>query len=72
MIRLLADHGRADIDATVVQARAARLTAEEKATLRGGGTPEGWSPAHEAQIDQDAALGGLLTAAPSGIGSSAC
>lgn len=42
------------VDATVVQARPARLTAEEKATLEGGGTPEGWSPAREAQIDRDA------------------
>jgi IS5 family transposase len=42
------------VDATVVQARPARLTAEEKATIRDGGTPEGWSPARRAQIDRDA------------------
>jgi transposase, IS5 family len=41
------------IDATVVPARPARLTAEEKATIRGGGTPEGWTPARRAQIDRD-------------------
>jgi transposase, IS5 family len=42
------------IDATVVQARPARLTAEEKATIKDGGTPEGWTPARKAQIDRDA------------------
>ena len=42
------------LDATVVQARPARLTAEEKAVIRGGGTPSGWSPARRAQIDRDA------------------
>jgi IS5 family transposase len=42
------------IDATVVQARPARLMAEEKAAIRAGGTPEGWSPARRAQIDRDA------------------
>ena len=42
------------LDATVVQARPARLTAEEKAVIRGGGTPPGWSPARRAQIDRDA------------------
>jgi IS5 family transposase len=42
------------VDATVVQARTARLTAEEKAAIRGGGTPEGWTPARKAQIDRDA------------------
>ena len=42
------------LDATVVQARQARLTAEEKAVVRGGGTPSGWSPARRAQIDRDA------------------
>jgi IS5 family transposase len=50
------------LDATVVQARLARLTAEEKAVIRGGGTPSGWSPARRAQIDRDASLRGLLTA----------
>jgi IS5 family transposase len=42
------------LDATIVQARPARLTTEEKATIRGGGTPAGWSPARRAQIDRDA------------------
>ena len=42
------------LDATVVQARPARLTAEEKAVIRGGGTPSGWSPAQRSQIDRDA------------------
>jgi IS5 family transposase len=42
------------LDATVVQARPARLNAEEKAVIRGGGTPSGWSPARRAQIDRDA------------------
>lgn len=42
------------VDATVVPARPARLTAEEKATIRGGGTPEDWTPARKAQIDRDA------------------
>lgn len=42
------------VDATVVPARPARLTAEEKATLKDGGTPEGWTPARKAQIDRDA------------------
>jgi IS5 family transposase len=42
------------LDATLVQARPARLTAEEKAVVRGGGTPSGWSPARKAQIDRDA------------------
>jgi transposase, IS5 family len=42
------------LDATVVQARPARLTAEEKAVTREGGTPSDWSPARRAQIDRDA------------------
>jgi IS5 family transposase len=42
------------LDATVVQARPARLTAEEKAVIRDGGTPAAWSPARRAQIDRDA------------------
>ena len=41
------------LDATVVQARPARLTAEEKAVVRSGATPVGWSPARQAQIDRD-------------------
>lgn len=42
------------LDATVVQARPARLTVEEKAIIRRGETPAGWSPARRAQIDRDA------------------
>ncbi len=42
------------VDATVVQARPARLSAEEKAAIRRGEEPEGWSPARRAQIDRDA------------------
>ena len=42
------------LDATVVQARPARLTVEEKAAIRGGETPADWSPARRAQIDRDA------------------
>jgi hypothetical protein len=41
-------------DATVVQARAARLTVEEKTVGRDGGTPAGRSPARRARIDGDA------------------
>jgi IS5 family transposase len=41
------------VDATVVEARRPRLTREEKATLRDGGTPEGWSKARARQIDRD-------------------
>lgn len=33
------------VDATVVEARRLRLTREEKATLRDGETPAGWSKA---------------------------
>jgi transposase len=42
------------VDATVVQARRARLTAEEKAAIRQGEEPEGWPPARRAQVDRDA------------------
>jgi IS5 family transposase len=41
------------IDATIVQARAARLTAEEKATVRRGEIPAEWKPGRRAQIDRD-------------------
>jgi transposase, IS5 family len=41
------------IDATVIEARRPRLTKEEKATVRGGGTPSGWSKARTRQIDRD-------------------
>src|SRR6185437_3270117 len=33
------------VDATVIEARRPRLNAQEKATIRGGGTPSGWSKA---------------------------
>jgi transposase, IS5 family len=42
------------VGATTVQARPARLPAEEKAVIRRGGTPDGWSPARRAQIGRDA------------------
>jgi len=42
------------VDATIVQARPARLTAEEKAVVRRGKIPADWSPARRAQIDRDA------------------
>jgi IS5 family transposase len=41
------------VDATVVEARRPRLTKEEKASLRDGGLPAGWSKARERQIDRD-------------------
>jgi IS5 family transposase len=41
------------VDATVVEARRPRLTKDEKAILRDGGTPEGWSKARARQIDRD-------------------
>jgi IS5 family transposase len=41
------------VDATVVEARRPRLKGEEKAVVKGGGTPEGWSKAKAAQIDKD-------------------
>jgi len=41
------------VDATVVEARRPRLTKDEKATLRDGGTPSGWSKARTRQIDRD-------------------
>src|ERR1043166_4786751 len=42
------------IDATVVAAPRQKLTDEEKATVRGGGTPQGWSKAKRRQKDLDA------------------
>lgn len=42
------------VDATIIQARPARLTAEEKAVVRRGETPADWKPARQAQIDRDA------------------
>jgi transposase, IS5 family len=41
------------VDATVIEARKPRLTKDEKATLRGGGTPPRWSKARARQIDRD-------------------
>jgi len=41
------------VDATVIEARRPRLNAQEKATIRGGGTPSGWSKARTRQIDRE-------------------
>jgi IS5 family transposase len=41
------------VDATVVQARRPRLGKDEKATVKSGGVPEGWSKAKRAQMDTD-------------------
>src|SRR5919106_422820 len=41
------------VDATVIQARRPRLTGGEKATIKGGGIPETWSPAKRAQMDTE-------------------
>jgi IS5 family transposase len=41
------------VDATVIEARRPRLTEDEKATIRDGGLPAGWSKAKRAQIDTD-------------------
>jgi transposase, IS5 family len=41
------------VDATVVQARRPRLTRDEKATVKGGAVPEGWSKAKRAQMDTE-------------------
>jgi IS5 family transposase len=41
------------VDATIVQARRPRLTSDEKATVKGGAVPEGWSTAKRAQMDTD-------------------
>ena len=41
------------VDATVVEARRPQLKGDEKAIVKGGGTPEGWSKAKAAQIDRD-------------------
>jgi IS5 family transposase len=41
------------VDATVIQARRPRLTRGEKATIKGGGIPETWSPAKRAQMDTE-------------------
>lgn len=42
------------IDATVVAAPRQKLSDEEKAAIKGGGTPTGWSPAKRRQKDTDA------------------
>jgi IS5 family transposase len=41
------------MDATVVQARRPRLNGGEKATVKGGAVPDGWSRAKRAQMDTD-------------------
>jgi IS5 family transposase len=41
------------MDATVVQARRPRLNRGEKATVKGGAVPDGWSRAKRAQMDTD-------------------
>ena len=41
------------VDATIVEGRRPRLTNTEKATIKGGGTPEHWSKARRAQMDRD-------------------
>jgi IS5 family transposase len=41
------------VDATVIEARRPRLSRDEKAVIKSGGTPAGWSKAKTAQIDRD-------------------
>ena len=41
------------VDATVIQARRPRLSRDEKATVKGGAVPAGWSKAKRAQMDTD-------------------
>lgn len=41
------------VDATIVEARRPRLTVDEKATIKGGGTLGHWSKAKGAQMDRD-------------------
>jgi hypothetical protein len=41
------------VDATVIQARRPRLSKDEKATVKDGGVPAGWSKAKRAQMDTD-------------------
>jgi IS5 family transposase len=41
------------VDATVVQARRPRLTEDEKAVIKGGEVPDGWSKAKRVQMDTD-------------------
>jgi hypothetical protein len=40
------------VDATVIETRRPRLTSKEKATIKGGGTPEHRSKAKHAQMDR--------------------
>ena len=42
------------IDATVIAAPRQKLSDEEKAVVRSGGTPSGWSPVKRRQKDLDA------------------
>jgi len=46
--------GGQSIDATLIQAPRQKLSEDEKATVRAGGTPAGWSPAKRRQKDRDA------------------
>jgi IS5 family transposase len=46
--------GGQSIDATIIAAPRQKLTLEEKATIREGGTPAHWSKAKRAQKDRDA------------------
>jgi IS5 family transposase len=41
------------VDATIIQARRPRLSRDEKATVKSGAVPEGWSKAKRAQMDTD-------------------
>jgi IS5 family transposase len=41
------------VDATIIAARRPRLTRSEKATIKGGGVPSGWSKAKRAQMDTE-------------------
>jgi hypothetical protein len=45
------------VDATVIQARRPRLSKDEKATVKAGAVPEGWSKAKRAQKARPQALG---------------
>lgn len=48
------------IDATLVQALWQKLTEDEKATVRAGSTPAGWSPAKRRQKDRDVRFGAMF------------
>jgi hypothetical protein len=41
------------VDATIIQARRPRLSKDEKATVKAGGAPAGWSKAKRTQMDTD-------------------